>query len=329
MDPRATPGLWPFLAPADTAVVPAPVRPSLAVAVTAHDVAAFLPAALESALAQTLPADEVVVVDDGSEDDVEGAVAPYRDRIRLVRQANGGEGAAKNTAARLATADYLVVLDGDDEMHPRRLEAIADVLTRRPDLDIVTTQFREFGPAAEEGERPRAEGWPAEDQRAVLLRRNFLPAPALRRSAVLAAGGFDTTLRYGPDWELYIRMALRGARAGLVVAPLYRYRRWQGQQTADDARVLSGRIDVLRKVAADPLLTDSDGEVVAAALASARLDLLRWQLRHRAPARANGRHVAAAADLPLRSRLLGAAATVSPAAARAVELRRHPVPARP
>lgn len=250
-------GEWPYLAPPRSGVAarPGSARPlSVGVLVTAHDVAPFLPGALDSVLAQTLPPDEVVVCDDASTDDVEGAVAPYLGHVHLIRRStNGGEGAAKNTAIAALSTDLVVVLDGDDAMRPQRLEALHWVATQRADLDIITTEWEDFG--AETGESwSLAAHFPVHAQEDEILRWNFLPAPALRRAPLVAAGGFDETLTYGPDWELYARMLLRGSRAALVPEPLYRYRRWPGQQTADQQRVLRGRVDVLSRIAADPLL---------------------------------------------------------------------------
>ncbi|NAZ81107.1 glycosyltransferase [Kineococcus sp. R8] len=318
-------GRWPFLAPPSRDRVPGPAGPpTMTVVITAHQVAPFLPAAIESALAQTRPAQGVIVVDDGSTDDVAAAVAPYLDRVRVIHQDNGGEGAAKNTGARAASSEFVVILDGDDEMHPERLEALGDVLTTRPDLDILTTQFSEFGPAAHGGSWPPLETFPTTDQRSTLLRRNFLPAPALRREQLLRVGGFNTALRYGPDWECYLRMALHGSIAGIVAAPLYRYRRWDGQQTADLERVLDGRVHVLEITAATPGLAQEDRLVVQAALQSAKLDTLRLRLRDGGLERALAFEVARGRHLPRRSRVLALVAGVAPGVARRTEARRHP-----
>ena len=82
------------------AVAPAP---SFSVIIAAYQAAATIAEAIESALAQTAPPHEIVVCDDGSTDGIERTLEPYRDRIVFLRQPNGGEGAAKNSAARAAT----------------------------------------------------------------------------------------------------------------------------------------------------------------------------------------------------------------------------------
>lgn len=113
--------------------------PTFSVIIAAYEASKFIGAAVESALSQTRPPHEVVVCDDGSTDDLAGALRPYVDRIRLLRQENRGEGAAKNAAARAATGDFVVVLDADDRFFPERLEALGELASLRPDLDILTT----------------------------------------------------------------------------------------------------------------------------------------------------------------------------------------------
>jgi cellulose synthase/poly-beta-1,6-N-acetylglucosamine synthase-like glycosyltransferase len=70
--------------------------PTFAIVITAYEAAEVIAGAVASALAQTRPAEEVLVVDDGSTDDLPGALAPYRERIRLVRKENGGGASARN-----------------------------------------------------------------------------------------------------------------------------------------------------------------------------------------------------------------------------------------
>jgi Glycosyl transferase family 2 len=223
--------------------------------IVVHNMAQFLPEALDSVFGQTRDADQVIVCDDASDDNIDVALAPYRSRIELIRRASrGGEGTARNAALARTSCTYLATLDGDDVWHPQRLEAFHEVVTARPDFDIVASDLEEFGPEARPSP-PAEDTFPTQDQRDLILERNFLPAPALKVAALLGVGGFDGELSYGPDWECYARMLCRGARAALVPDRLYFYRRWRGQQSADGGRVLLGNISVLRKIAEDPHLT--------------------------------------------------------------------------
>lgn len=129
----------PILAPPTTAPAQPGRPPTFSVIVAAYQAAATIGEALASAFAQTVLPHEVVVCDDGSTDALDAALAPFRDRIRLVRQENRGEGAAKNAAARAAGGDFVVILDADDVYLPERLEALGELAAVRPDLDVLTT----------------------------------------------------------------------------------------------------------------------------------------------------------------------------------------------
>jgi len=100
------------LAPLPAGSVTPRQRPTFSVAIAAYQAAETLGAAVESALSQTLPPLDVVVCDDGSTDDFAGAIAPFRDRVVLLRQENRGEAAAKNAAAAAASGEFVAFLEG-------------------------------------------------------------------------------------------------------------------------------------------------------------------------------------------------------------------------
>ena len=95
---------------------------TVSVVVPAYNYARYLPKAIDSALGQTHPPLEVIVVDDGSTDDTPRVLAAYADRIRVIRQANQGAGAARNAGIAAARGEYVAFLDSDDLWHPRKLE---------------------------------------------------------------------------------------------------------------------------------------------------------------------------------------------------------------
>src|SRR5829696_5216274 len=124
--------------------------PAVSVIMPAYNVAPYIGAALESALAQTFADLEVVVVDDGSTDETAAVVEPFaaRDgRVRLLRKPNGGLSSARNHALRHARGDAFALLDSDDLWDPGFLAAQADVLRARPDVAIVTANARYLGGA--------------------------------------------------------------------------------------------------------------------------------------------------------------------------------------
>jgi len=315
---------------------PEPVRPvesgaelSFSVIIPAYNAAATIGAAVESALAQTLPPHEVVVCDDGSTDELEAALGPYRDRIAFVRKENGGEGSAKDAASRVANGDFVVVLDADDSFLPERLEALAALARERPDLDILTTDaFLES-----EGRvvrRAYNAGWlfEVQDQRRAILERNFVfGAAAVRRERLVAVGGFDASLRYAADWDLWIRMILSGSRAGLVDEPLYRYRIGPNALSAQRAPLVRGFVIVLERAAARSDLAPAERQAVEQAIAERRRELVQLELTEAlgsgAAVRARAVAVLREREVPARARRKAVAALVVPRVAAGVQKRRR------
>jgi len=304
-------------------------HPSFSIVIAAYNVAGVIGEALESAFAQTDPAYEVVVCDDGSTDDLDAALEPFRDRIVFVRKENGGEGSAKNAATRAASAEFVSILDADDTYLPERLEALAQLATVRPDLDILTTDaYLEV-----DGRRIRrcyTGDWTFEvaDQRRAILERNFVFGHvAVRRESLLAVGGFDEAIRWTTDWECWIRMILAGARVGCIAEPLSTYRVHRGGLSARRDRLLAGRIQTLEKTAARDDLTMAERSALESTLDVYRTELslleLRAALREgRGDARRRALDVVRNRHFPRRVRINAAAAALLPSVAGRRERRR-------
>ncbi len=260
-----------------------PGPPTFSVVIAAYQAAGTVGAAVESALSQTRPPLEIIVSDDGSTDDLEGALAAYRDHIVLLHGPNRGPGAARNAAFRAAQGDFVAILDADDLFLPERLEAFAEVAVARPDLDIVTTDaFMEL-----DGEVVRQvydEGWTFDvgDQRVEILNRNFIfGLAAVRRGTLLAVGGMDEApeLIGVEDWDLWIRMILAGSTAGLIPEPLARNRLSQGSLSSQRQRRVETRISTLAKALTNPDLRPQELRTVKRALARQRAELGFLQAR--------------------------------------------------
>jgi Glycosyl transferase family 2 len=295
-------------------------RPTFSVVVAAYEAAATIREAVESALAQSIPPLEVIVCDDGSTDDPAGALAEYRAQLTFLRQANAGEGASKNRGAEAASGDFIVFLDADDVFLPPRLEALGELAQARPDLDLLTTDaYLEV-----EGEVVRRcydHTWtfPADDQRTAILERNFVfGLAAVRRDRFSSGGGFDESIPYAADWDLWCRLILGGSRAGLVAEPLARYRLHPTSLSGSRPRLLQGRCLVLEKALRRADLSEPERRVAAASLARARqasrLSDAREALRTRSPgARRLTFRVALTRSMPLRARVKALAAATAPA----------------
>jgi hypothetical protein len=301
--------------------------PTFSVGIAAHNAATTIAEAVESALAQTVPPLEVIVVDDGSTDGTVGVLDDYRGHVVVIRKPQGGVASARNAALARARGDFLAVLDADDAYLPERLEALTELAVARPDLDILCSDaFLEI-----EGQSAArfGDGCPFEvgDQRAAILDRCFCVAPAYRRAVLAKAGSFDESLPTGEDWECVIRMLHQGAVAGAVAEPLYRYRFHEQSLTADRVSTLGDRITLLEHVGRAHSLSERERAVLAGSLERQRasLALTRAEAALRARSRDARACALAAARTPkvgVRARVAAVAAALAPGvAARALERR--------
>jgi glycosyltransferase involved in cell wall biosynthesis len=182
----------------------------IGVVIPAYNAAAWVGEAIASVLAQTHHDWSLVVVDDGSTDGTGDVVARVRDaRVRLIRRANAGVSAARNTGV-LALGGYTchahLFLDADDWLAADALSRLAAALDAAPHAVAAS------GPYVSAGSR-RVRTPPSGEILERLLVRNLFANGGhvlLRTEAVQAAGGFVPGIAYGEDWEFWIRLALRG-----------------------------------------------------------------------------------------------------------------------
>src|SRR5919204_161109 len=185
-----------------------PVSPRASVLIGCWNNADVLPVAIDSILAQTVRDFELIVVDDGSTDataDVVRAVAD--ERVRYLGLAHQGIARSLNAGLQAARAPIVAIQDADDWSLPQRLERQLAVLEREPDVAVVGSRMREVDAGGREL-RPRTSFAPG-DVRGVLMRFNPIPntSAALRRTAVLDAGGYDPRYRFAMEYDLWLRLA--------------------------------------------------------------------------------------------------------------------------
>jgi len=294
-------------------------RVTFSVIVPVYNAAPLVGDAVESILGQTRQADEIVVSDDGSTDDLARALVPFDGRIRLVTGSNAGPSAARNRAIAAATSEFVVTLDADDAFLPTRLERLGELAETRPDLDILATDaYLDVGdpePRRFNALTPFA----TDDQRTAIMQRCFVVCPAVRRSRLLALGGYDESLRVGEDWELMIRLILSGASAGLVDEPLYRYRLRSDSLSASRLESLRSRARLLESFCGRPGLTTAERETLATELAARRHAALRAEaevaLRDGAGARRTALRLALGPAATPRERLRALTWAAAPKAA--------------
>jgi len=181
---------------------------TVTVVVTTFNDSEYLRDALESVYFQDPLPDEVMLVDDGSEENPEPIAASFP-RVKFMRQRNSGLSSARNLGLRTARSTFVAFLDADDRFCPGALKAGINCFANRPDASMVYGGHR----------RIRADGNPlgednyraiGEDAYSSLLAGNCIgmhAAVLYLREALLSFGGFDETLRRCEDYDLYLRFA--------------------------------------------------------------------------------------------------------------------------
>jgi glycosyltransferase involved in cell wall biosynthesis len=179
---------------------------SVCAIIPAYNAEAFLHKALDSVLAQTVPVDEIIVIDDGSKDSTCAVAESYAPRVRLLRQKNAGPAAARNLGVQSATANYIAFLDADDAWQPTKIEQQLAAFAATPDAVLCYTAVTHVHTAGWQQDHPVR---PPELIRSEIRIGNPKLVPScvmVTRTAFLQVGGFDTGLKGSEDWDLVIAL---------------------------------------------------------------------------------------------------------------------------
>jgi len=236
----------------------------LSIVTPAYDVAPFVGDAIRSARAQLHPGWEMILVDDGSRDGTARAAeraAEGDPRIRILRQANAGVSAARNAGIAAAQGDALLFLDADDWLAPDTLARLDSALERAPGAVAAYGPWAAVAETARPGDAPlraKSRPFPTGDILARLLVRNLLANGGhllVRRAAFEAVGGFAPAIRYGEDWECWIRLALQGPFARVKgSAPLLYVRERGGSAYRRMARDAAAFAPAMQAIWGNPTL---------------------------------------------------------------------------
>ena len=288
-------------AQAATVIEPAEKRGDAAlvsVVIPAFNAASTIGDCLESLLGQTYRPLQIVVVDDGSEDETEAALRGFGDHIEVVAQVKGGLAAARGAGMMRARGRYIAWLDADDICLPESVEQRVAVLEARPDVVAVSTGFEAFDAKAtrpdvhlesyyariKEAEHGLASHYPDVDRIGLggktvdlrvgelypsILSGNVIHPPTLMfRRSLLDRIGFPDRSLISPDQEYIVRIA-RAGDCALIPRPLLRYRLSPNQRSVvvNGRRLHVGVVQALkRSIANDPDLLATHSDLIEARL---------------------------------------------------------------
>lgn len=207
----------------------------LSVYIPSYNQGAYLPQAIESILNQTLPADEIVIVDDASTDDSRAIAEVYQarfpDRIRLIGHTqNQGVAAARNTAMQAVTGDYITYLDADDRFLPDKLEREAARLQAPDQPELVYSDYYVINSAGERIDRWAGSRLLPEGDIFMQTFGRYFPQRRLFRCEMVNAAAWQRVGFYRPDlvvyedYEMRIRLT-KVLKAGALRRPLSEHRR--------------------------------------------------------------------------------------------------------
>jgi glycosyltransferase involved in cell wall biosynthesis len=201
--------------------------PPVTVLIPAYNAARTIERALASVWRQNYPEIEIIVVDDGSNDDTAIRVQNIASaNLRLIRlDHNRGECGAMNAGLEAPRTDYIAFLDADDEWLDNKLLTQLPIIESQPEMSFISCGaefansegrvFRTFG--------LEAPGYPPREFWRGLLVKSYIAKPTVvaRRSKVLEVGGFDESFKISGDQDLWIKLALNG-EVGFVTKVLVR-----------------------------------------------------------------------------------------------------------
>jgi glycosyltransferase involved in cell wall biosynthesis len=183
--------------------------------------AQYIRAALASIQRQTVPPNEIIVVDDGSSDEGPEIVRMFHPDCTLLSQRNGGQSAARNVGVRHATGDLIAFLDQDDIWYPHHLESLSVPFARPPTGPVLGWSYSDYDEIDREGRlvcqgflalRSLGRPHPKRDLHDFLSTEIYVipSASLISRSAFNAVGGFDERLSGYEDDDLFLRLFRAG-----------------------------------------------------------------------------------------------------------------------
>ena len=213
----------------------------ISVLIPAYNAAPYIVEAIKSVLVQTLPATEIIVFDDGSNDNTHSLVQGFGDAVQLIGPKRLGFVAARNHLLELAKQDWIAFHDADDIWLPRKLEIQANWLDTHPDYDGclgLAEQFLQEGCTLPPNFRTALLDKPTPQL--------FVPNLLTSRKVFETVGNFSMQDATGADSEWFARCKDTDIKIGVIEQVLYR-RRWHDSNLSYEFQFKNNMLDILRQ----------------------------------------------------------------------------------
>lgn len=205
-------------------------EPLISIVIPCYNDAQFIEQSVDSALAQTYQNKEVIVVDDGSNDETKLVLNRLEPKItRLISQQNKGQSTARNVGIEASKGTYVLVLDSDDYFAPTFSEKAVALFLKDRGAKIVSCYANLL---FEDGSSRlyKSKGGRIND---FLFSNNSLGTAMFKREDWSISGGYDEEMRFGfEDWEFFIRLLKNGGSSIVIEEALYNYRKREDSTTA-------------------------------------------------------------------------------------------------
>ena len=206
----------------------------VSVVIPAYNMEDYIGRAIKSVLTQTRPADEIIVVDDGSTDGTAAQIKKFGSQVRYIHQDNSGVSAARNTGIKAAKYEWIALLDGDDEWLAEKLQLQSEHLVRNPELVWAGSNY--YRCLCNENRR----GPTVSPKQVITLLKGkeyfddfFRAFPAraygwtgtmlIKKEIIEQAGMFRVGQLLANDLDMWFRIAYRQGRIGFIPEPLAVY----------------------------------------------------------------------------------------------------------
>src|SRR3990170_7741901 len=186
--------------------------PMVTVLIAAYNRLEMLKDAVSSALAQEFDSFEVLVTDDGSDEETMRWLdkeANIRERLRIIHQENSGVAIARQNGLREARGEFVCILDSDDRLAPNALSKIMEIFAENPETDLIYCNNHQWMGRG----KVRSSNYHLFDSNEAMIRSTFLRpvvpfkhvGTTFRRDTALALGGYDTHLPLKVDIDLFLK----------------------------------------------------------------------------------------------------------------------------
>ncbi len=224
--------------------------PRVSIVMPCYNAESHLPGSIGSMLAQSFRDWELIVVDDGSRDGTRDWLATHRDpRIIVITQSNQGVSGARNRGLAQCKGEYIGFLDADDTWDREFLSTLVAELDAHPEMVLAYCGWQNLGLPGKRGESFIPPDYEGADKMRFLIEGCRWPIHACltRRDVVTRAGGFDSELKIGEDFLLWMEVGQLGSILRIPKVLAYYHHHSNTQATKDKVRTALDTLKAKRK----------------------------------------------------------------------------------